>query len=136
MKRIGGGWSVAGAALTGADEEVGEDWVVLDEFKGETAEVIARGSREVSCSGDDWACVHGDVLTAWAWRDGVADVAGVHGGAESRVVGKGVGLGDQAKGAAGGAGGTELTPTMFRWVESSRSFSLRRTAAVSAAFLP
>ncbi len=89
MKRIGGGWSVAGAALTGADEEVGQDWVVLDEFKGETAEVIARGSREVSCCGDDWACVHGDVLTAWAWRDGVADVAGVHGGAESRVVGRG-----------------------------------------------
>jgi hypothetical protein len=45
--------SVPGAALTGADEEVGENWVVLDEFEGETAEVIARGSREVSCCGDD-----------------------------------------------------------------------------------
>ena len=89
MKRIRGGRSVPGAALTGADEEVGEDWVVLDEFEGETAEVIARGTRIVACCGDDWAGVHGDVLTARAGSDGVANVAGVHGGAESRVVGKG-----------------------------------------------
>ena len=57
MKRIRGGMSVPGAALTGADEEVGENWVVLDEFEGETAEVIARGTRIVACGGDDRAAL-------------------------------------------------------------------------------
>ena len=89
MKRIRCGRSVPGATLTGADEEVGEDWVVLDEFECETAKVIASGTRIVACGGDDRAGVHGDVLTARAGRDGVANVAGVHGGAESREIGKG-----------------------------------------------
>lgn len=89
MKRIRGGRSVSGAALTGADEEVGEDWVVLDEFEGETAEVVARGGGMVAGCGDDWTRLHGAGLAARAWGNSVADLAGVHGGAESRVVGEG-----------------------------------------------
>ncbi len=89
MNRFRGGWSVAGAALTGADEEVGQDWVVLDEFEGETAEVITGGTGVVAGCGNNWTRLHGAGLTARAWGDGVADLAGVHGGAESRVVGEG-----------------------------------------------
>ncbi len=88
MKRLRGGWSVAGAALTGADEEVCEYRVVLDKFEGETAEVITGGACEVAGCGDGWTRLHGAGLTARAWRDGVADLAGVHGGAESKGVGK------------------------------------------------
>ena len=62
-----------GAAETGAHEEVGEDRVVLHEFKGKAAEVIAR-RRLGTGRGHRIRFREGKRLTAWAGRDRVADV--------------------------------------------------------------
>lgn len=62
-----------GAAETGAHEEVGEDRIVLHEFKGKAAEVIARG-RLGTGRGHRIRFREGKRLTAGAGRDRVADV--------------------------------------------------------------
>lgn len=87
LRVVGMGCSVSCAALAGADEQVSEDGVVLDEFEGEAAEVIARRSGVVAGCGDDGTRVDGTVLAARAWRDGVGDLAGVHGVEVVGVVG-------------------------------------------------